>query len=35
MIISERIKQVFERKQWILGEHVTELETRIANYFGA
>jgi len=32
MIISERIKQVFERESWILGDQVTELETRIANY---
>lgn len=32
MIISERMKGVFERENWILGGEVVELEERIADY---
>ena len=34
MEISERIKKVFERENWILGDEVTELESRVADYTG-
>jgi len=32
MIISNRIRRVFEHENWILGDEVRELETRVANY---
>ena len=34
MIISERIKRVFEHENWILGPEVAELEARVADYTG-
>lgn len=34
MIISDRIKRVFEHQNWILGPEVLELEQRIAAYVG-
>ena len=34
MEISERIKKVFERENWILGDEVAELETLVAYYTG-